>query len=100
MPEAERLPDIETPRSVADNPEAFELMRVWWTGEQTEMVFRPAFEDPRAFGFILAEASRHLAQVYGARWGVDPDEAHRQILEGWGHGQSVGMVTRMENTTG
>ena len=99
MPEAERQPEIRAPKSVADNPEAIELMRVWWTGRRPEMVFRPAFENPHAFGFVLAEASRHLAQVYAAKRGRDATEAHAQILQGWADGQAVEMVTQMEPTS-
>ena len=100
MPKAEQLPEIRPPRSVEGNPEAIELMRMWWLGEGAEMVFRPAFENPRSFGFLLAEALRHLAQVYAAKRDIDPGEAHRLILEGWSDGLAVEMTTRMEPTGG
>ncbi|HEX8569214.1 MAG TPA: DUF5076 domain-containing protein [Caulobacteraceae bacterium] len=100
MPKADRAPEIRAPKSVQDNPAAIELMRVWWLGESAEMVFRPAFDDPQAFGFLLAEASRHLAQVYAARREMDPAEAHAAILKGWSQGQAVEMVTRMEGPGG
>ena len=98
MPEADRHPEISTPQSVLDNPAAIELMRVWWMGQRAEMVFRPAFDDPRAFGFLLAEASRHLAQVYAHRRSMDPAEAHAAIMKGWADGQEADMVTNMERT--
>ena len=96
MPAEHRLPEIRTPDSIRDNPDALELMRAWWAGDHAQMVFRPIFEDPRAFGFVLAEASKHLARVYAEAKGMDPYEAHLRILEGWADGQHKALNVTME----
>ena len=93
---AERVPDITVPKVIEANADAVETMRCWWTGAGNHMVFRPIFEDPRAFGFMLAEAAKHLSAVYAAKDSISPEDALAKIHEGWRDGNEAPMVTRME----
>ncbi|MDO1559913.1 DUF5076 domain-containing protein [Brevundimonas sp. 2R-24] len=88
--------EISPPPNYQDNPQAIEVMRAWWMGERAQMTFRPVFSDPRAFGFLLAEASRHLSNVYAETRGMTPEAAMEAILQGWEDGQKVEMKTAME----
>jgi hypothetical protein len=74
---------LSTPDSVANDPSAVELLRVWWSNNEPAMVVKPAFQDPRAFGAVLAHAASHMAFAYQNRGAMTQDEAHMAILEGF-----------------
>ena len=71
------------PESVVTDPDAVELIRIWWSKNEPAMVLRPAFQDPRAFGAMLAHAASHMAYAYQDKGGVTEDQAHLLILEGF-----------------
>ena len=78
-------PDVvlTPPDSVANDPAAVELMRIWWSRNEPAMALKPAVQDPRAFGVVLAHAASNMALAYANRGAVTKDEAHRAILEGF-----------------
>ena len=41
---------MKTPDSVAADPEAVEIIRIWWSKGEPVMSIKPAFNDPRQFG--------------------------------------------------
>ena len=73
---------LTTPDSVAADPEAVELLRMWWSKGEPVMSIKPAFEDPRRYGEMLAMAARHMAHGYAVRHGADEQQAYHRILEG------------------
>ena len=73
---------LTVPDSVASDPDAVEMLRFWWSRGEPVMAIKPAFEDPRAYGSILAIAARNIAHVYHAAKGLDEDETYRQVLSG------------------
>lgn len=73
---------LKTPDSVASDPGAIEMLRFWWSHGEPVMAIKPVFEDPRAYGRILAIAARNIAHVYHAGKGVDEDLTYRQVLAG------------------
>ena len=73
---------LTTPESVAADPDAVEMLRFWWSRGEPVMVIKPAFDDPRSYGAMLAIAARNIAYVYHANKGLDEDATYRQILSG------------------
>ncbi|MFN3816202.1 DUF5076 domain-containing protein [Brevundimonas sp.] len=73
---------IPTPPEILADAAAIELMRVWWSGGRPVMALKPAFEDPRNYGALLANAVHHLARTYAANTGLSETAAYRAIVEG------------------
>ena len=78
-PEEHRL---KTPDSVAADPDAIEILRMWWSKQEPVMSIKPAFSDPAMFGRMLAYAATHMAHGYRVRHGLDERMAYNQILAG------------------
>ena len=73
---------LKTPDSVAADPEAIEILRMWWSKQEPVMSIKPAFSDPAMFGRMLAYAATHMAHGYRVRHGLDERMAYNQILAG------------------
>ena len=73
---------LTTPDSVAADPDAVELLRIWWSKNEPVMSVKPAFNDPAQFGQMLAIAARHMAHGYAVRHGHNEKEAYNRILQG------------------
>jgi hypothetical protein len=74
--------ELKTPESVAADPDAIEILRMWWSKNEPVMSVKPAFNDPAKFGQLLAIAARHMAYGYAVRHGHDEKQAYNQILQG------------------
>lgn len=73
---------LTTPESVAADPQAIEILRMWWSKDEPVMSVKPAFNDPIKFGELLAYAARHMAHGYAVRHGHNEREAYNRILQG------------------
>ncbi|WP_122465228.1 DUF5076 domain-containing protein [Brevundimonas lutea] len=73
---------LTTPESVAADPEAIEILRMWWSKNEPVMSIKPAFNDPTQFGRMLAYAARHMAHGYAVRHGQNEKQAYDRILTG------------------
>lgn len=73
---------LTTPDSVAADPEAVEIIRMWWSKGEPVMSVKPAFNDPIKFGELLAIAARHMAHGYAVRHGHNEKAAYDRILTG------------------
>ncbi|MGH7026650.1 DUF5076 domain-containing protein [Brevundimonas sp.] len=73
---------LTTPDSVAADPQAIEVLRMWWSKNEPVMSVKPAFKDPIQFGQMLAYAARHMAHGYAVRHGHNEREAYNRILQG------------------
>ena len=73
---------LTTPDSVANDPEAIEIIRMWWSKGEPVMSVKPDFNDPHKFGELLAIAARHMAHGYAVRHGHNEREAYNRILQG------------------
>jgi hypothetical protein len=63
---------LEIPQAVAVDPEAFELLRVWVANKQQQVSLRTGvWEDPAAWGIMLADLARHVAESYRQEEGRD-----------------------------
>ncbi|WP_420469619.1 DUF5076 domain-containing protein [Brevundimonas sp. FT23042] len=73
---------LSVPDSIAADPEAIEVIRMWWSKNEPVMSVKPAFNDPAQFGQLLAVAARHMAYGYAVRHGHNQKEAYNRILLG------------------
>lgn len=73
---------MTTPDSVATDPLAIEILRMWWSKGEPVMSIKPAFNEPEQFGRMLALAARHMAHGYRVRHGHDEKQAYDRILLG------------------
>lgn len=86
---------LVTPDSVASDAAAIEILRIWWSRGEPVMAIKPAFNDPRQFGQVLAYAARHMAHGYNVRHGHDEKQAYSKILAGISdvlNGPEVGTI--------
>ncbi len=74
--------ELTVPESVANDDQAVELLRMWWSKDEPVMSVKPAFNDPIKFGEMLAYAARHMAHGYAVRHGHNEREAYNRILQG------------------
>ena len=74
---------IAVPEAVKRAQHASELLRAWATSEgQVFSVRVEHWEDPAAWGLLLADLARHIAESYGAA-GLRPKEyALERLLAG------------------
>jgi hypothetical protein len=94
---------LKTPASVAADPEAIEILRMWWSKKEPVMSIKPAFNDPAMFGRMLAYAATHMAHGYQVRHGLDERIAYNQILTGMSDAlkaQNVQTIAEPADETG
>ncbi|HYC74748.1 DUF5076 domain-containing protein [Brevundimonas sp.] len=94
---------LKTPASVAADPDAIEVLRMWWSNREPVMSIKPAFSDPAMFGRMLAYAATHMAHGYKVRHGMDERAAYNQILTGMSDAlkaQNVQTVVETADETG
>ena len=84
LPEPEGIADSATDGSV------LELTRVWISPQGPVILCRPAYDDPRAMGEMLAELCWHFAHAYEQRGGFTQAEAREALKAGWLTGHANG----------
>ena len=82
MSEAPNRNQIQVPDSVKVDDRAIELVRFWWSNDEPVMAIKPAFDDPKAYGHMLAIAARNVAHVYHQAKGLDEAETYKLVMEG------------------
>ncbi len=76
--------ELRVPQEVLDDPESRELLRVWLSGESQRFVLRPdVWDDPAAWGLLLADLARHVAYAYAQKQGGDPERVLERIKAGF-----------------
>ncbi|MCF3933419.1 DUF5076 domain-containing protein [Acuticoccus sp. M5D2P5] len=74
---------LEIPDSVAADPNAFELLSVWIANKQQYAVLQTGvWQDPAAWGIMLADLARHVADAYHHEEGRDVSVTLARIKEG------------------
>ena len=90
------LPEPEGVANSATDGSVVELTRVW-IGPQGPMILcRPAFEDPKAMGEMLAELCWHFAYAYEQRGGFTQREALDALKSGWSQGHANGEAAALK----
>jgi len=64
--------------------ESHEVARVWITQNGGSSVWIAAFllEDPKVFGYLMADTIRHAALAYASTYGTDEDASLQAIVDG------------------
>lgn len=64
--------------------ESSEVARIWVTdnGGSTVWINASILEDPKVFGYLMADTIRNGAQTYANTWNIREDAALRAIVEG------------------
>lgn len=79
---------LEIPKSAQSDPAATECIRAWIAHETLHVSLLPEiFEDPAAWGIVLADIARHLANSFHGTGGADPRDTYRQIAEAFGNSE-------------
>lgn len=67
------------PMAKAD-PKSFELIRAWVAqGDLHVSLQLGGWEDPTAWGVVLADVLRHVANFYEEKKGIDPEETIARV---------------------
>jgi hypothetical protein len=73
---------LQAPPDAAADAEAVELARVWISQGGLEVSLRVGvFEDPTAWGILLADLARHVARAHEQLDGSDPQQTMDLIRE-------------------
>jgi hypothetical protein len=76
---------LDPPPAVTRDRAAFELLRVWVAEQGQHVSLRSgAWEDPFAWGIVLADLARHIVHAESlARKDVDKEAFFERMLEGF-----------------
>ena len=76
--------ELPIPSTVASDPEAVELARLWVGQERLRVSIRTeALGQPSEWGAVLAELARHLANSYVQSQGADRTKVFDRIVHGF-----------------
>lgn len=84
---------LPEPKGIETAPEdgtVIELARVWIGPGEPSILVRPAFEDPKAMGEMLAELCWHFSLAYEQQGGGKAADIREQLKEGWASGHANG----------
>jgi hypothetical protein len=66
------------PQAATEDPASFEVLRVWVANRAQHVSLRAGvWDDPAAWGIMLVDLARHVANAYQQDAGLDP----RKVLE-------------------
>jgi hypothetical protein len=75
---------LPIPAPALADPAAVELARVWVAGgDQHVSLAVGVWEDPAAWGIMLVDLARHVAQAYAQDQGGDVDQILSRVREGF-----------------
>jgi hypothetical protein len=75
-----RSRELPVPPAVKSDPNAVELVRVWAAhGQQHVSISPEVWEDPAAWGIMLVDLARHVANHYHQEKGRDPADVLSRI---------------------
>ncbi len=90
---------LPEPQGVDQAPEdgsVLELARVWISPSGPAIGVRPAYDDPRAMGQVLAELAWHFAYAYEQRGGFTQAQALESLKQGWREGHANGDAAQKQ----
>jgi uncharacterized protein DUF5076 len=74
---------LEIPDDARTDAGSFEILRLWIANNDQHVSLRMGvWEDPAAWGIMLADLARHVAASYAQDARLDPGEALERIKEG------------------
>jgi len=79
-----KLDELDTPGDAADDPRAFEIIRVWIVNDGLHVSLRSSvWKDPFAYGIMLCDLMQHIANAYEQNEGFDRAKTLQRIKEGF-----------------
>jgi hypothetical protein len=75
---------LTIPDAARKDPESQEVARIWVANNAQHVTLQVgAWKDPFAWGILLADLARHLANAYEKSEGLNIDETVRRIRRGF-----------------
>lgn len=75
---------LTIPSSITQDPNSFEILRVWVATNGQHVSLRSGiWEDPAAWGIMLADLARHVANAYRENNGFDESKTLQRIKAGF-----------------
>jgi hypothetical protein len=75
---------LRVPESAKTDPKSFELLRVWVAHQDQHISLRVGvWDDPAAWGVMLADLARHIANAFEKVENRDPVKVLEQIRAGF-----------------
>ena len=72
--------DLPIPEAAKNDPKSFELLRVWVANKSQHVSLRVGiWDDPAAWGIMLADLARHVVNAYNQDAARDPVETLQRI---------------------
>ena len=71
--------ELVIPDAAGRDARSFELLRVWIAEKSQHVSLRNAWQDPAAWGIMLADLAKHVANAYQQEAGLDAKETLRRI---------------------
>ncbi|MGV8929588.1 MAG: DUF5076 domain-containing protein [Brevundimonas sp.] len=84
---------LPQPHGIDQAPEdgsVLEVARVWINPAHPSIMVRPAYDDPRAMGKMLAELCWNFAEAYRQRGDQTREQALEALKAGWKEGHANG----------
>jgi hypothetical protein len=75
--------ELPIPPDATSDPRAREIARVWAAHGGQHVTLAALWEDPAAWGVMLVDLARHVANAYALRAGVSREEAMARIRKGF-----------------
>lgn len=72
---------LEPPPNVLDDRHATEVLRVWAGTDRLLLTLHTGWEDPGAWGLVLADIARHVASAYASDGRWDSSEVASRIRQ-------------------
>jgi Domain of unknown function (DUF5076) len=70
------------PPAAANDPKAFELVRAWVAqGDLHVSLQMGGWDDPTAWGIVLADLMRHVARFYEEQKHLQPEQTMRRVRD-------------------
>ena len=74
--------ELQIPDAAKKDSDAVEILRIWIAGGSQHVSLKTGvWEDPAAWGLMLADLAKHVANAYAAD-GMDKAEALRRVYQG------------------
>jgi hypothetical protein len=76
--------ELVIPTQAATDQEASELVRIWSSGGDQYVTLRVGvWADPAAWGLLLVDLAKHIANAYAQDQGLQPASVLNRIREGF-----------------
>ena len=75
--------ELLIPDAANNDPKSFELIRIWIADKGQHVSLRTVWNDPAAWGMMLADLARHVANAYQQDEGRDAGETLLRIKAGF-----------------